>query len=176
MKPSEQQRRTPLDNVLLIAAIGKRGQLGFKNDLPWGNTDKEDLAWFKATTDGHVIVVGPKTFAGLPRLPNRIVKIYDFKTDPTEFLLKLRTEYPDKLIFIAGGAATYKAFQGLYRRSLITHVNYDGLADTFLDSLWSTPSRWQKVSKKNAKLSTSDSGFRRTTRLPSYQRVGEKLS
>ena len=46
--------------VSLIAAIDENRAIGFDNKLPWHLPD--DLKFFKASTQGGVVVMGRKTF------------------------------------------------------------------------------------------------------------------
>ena len=57
--------------VSLIAAIDENRAIGFDNKLPWHLPD--DLKFFKASTQGGVVVMGRKTFEslGCRPLPNR---------------------------------------------------------------------------------------------------------
>ncbi len=57
--------------VSLIAAIDENRAIGFDNQLPWHLPD--DLKFFKASTQGGVVVMGRKTFEslGCRPLPNR---------------------------------------------------------------------------------------------------------
>jgi len=53
-----------------IAAMSLNRVIGNGNQIPWHLP--EDFKWFKATTTGHVIVMGRKTFESIGRpLPNR---------------------------------------------------------------------------------------------------------
>jgi dihydrofolate reductase len=57
--------------VSLIAAMDENRAIGFDNKLPWHLPD--DLKFFKACTQGGVVVMGRKTFEslGCRPLPNR---------------------------------------------------------------------------------------------------------
>ncbi|MBD3766324.1 MAG: dihydrofolate reductase [Gammaproteobacteria bacterium] len=57
--------------VSLIAAMDENRAIGFNNKLPWHLPD--DLKFFKASTQGGVVVMGRKTFEslGCRPLPNR---------------------------------------------------------------------------------------------------------
>jgi dihydrofolate reductase len=57
--------------VNLIAAVGSRGQIGLKGELPWSSS--ADLAWFKRTTMGGVVIVGYRTYKTMPKLPGRVL-------------------------------------------------------------------------------------------------------
>lgn len=134
--------------VILIAAIGKNGELGLDNKLLWKSPS--DLARFKAITEGYPIIMGRKTFESLPGiLPNR--KHIVITRNPVQPSLKLNEpaitlsssvnyalkclsyEGIDK-VFIIGGASIYKQAleQNLVDELLITHMNWEGEADTFL--------------------------------------------
>ncbi len=53
-----------------IAAMSRNRVIGNGNQIPWHLP--EDFQWFKATTSGHVIVMGRKTFESIGKpLPNR---------------------------------------------------------------------------------------------------------
>jgi dihydrofolate reductase len=53
-----------------IAAMSLNRVIGNGNQIPWHLP--EDFKWFKATTTGHVIVMGRKTFESIGKpLPNR---------------------------------------------------------------------------------------------------------
>ena len=57
-------------NLTLIAAIGKKNELGKNNGMIWNLA--QDLKFFRKQTSGHMIVMGRKTFESLPgMLPKR---------------------------------------------------------------------------------------------------------
>lgn len=127
--------------VILIAAIGKNGELGLDNKLLWKSPS--DLAQFKTITEGYPIIMGRKTFDSLPGIlpgrkhyvvskslivDNRINQVHSIK----DALLGLEG-LTDK-VFIIGGASIYKqALElDLVDELFITHMNWEGKADTFL--------------------------------------------
>ena len=56
--------------ILLICAMATNGVIGINNGLPWHLP--EDLRYFKATTMGHAIIMGRKTWESIGRpLPGR---------------------------------------------------------------------------------------------------------
>ncbi|MEN3238581.1 dihydrofolate reductase [Methylobacterium ajmalii] len=123
-----------MNNVAIIAAVGRSGQIGMNGVLPW--YDGEDLRWFRHVTMGQVLIVGSKTLELLPPLPGRAVFGWGREIDPGQMVASLVEKNPDKMIFIAGGARTYQAFMPFVRTCHITRVNYDGPADTFMPHLW----------------------------------------
>jgi dihydrofolate reductase len=128
-----------MQTINLIAAIGKQGQIGQDGDLPWA--DAPDLAFFREMTMGGIVVFGQRTFDALAEsqpnkgkviLPGRIVKNYGRHNNPANYLAMTSLMHPGWPIWIAGGAATYRAFapyiNGL---KLISVIDYAGPADTF---------------------------------------------
>ena len=55
-----------MNNLSMIAAIGKNNELGYENKLLWHL--KEDMQFFRKTTTGKTIIMGRKTFESLPGL------------------------------------------------------------------------------------------------------------
>lgn len=109
--------------VHLIAAIGRRGQIGRFGGLPWH--DPMDLAFFKRETKGGNVIVGRRTYATLPNLPGREVFPFDRNIDPAGTIRSIVQGYSGS-IWIAGGAATWRAFapfvDGL---KLLSFIDYD---------------------------------------------------
>ena len=54
----------------LIVAVAQNGAIGRNNELLWHIS--EDLKYFKATTTGHPVIMGRKTYESIGRpLPGR---------------------------------------------------------------------------------------------------------
>ena len=74
--------------ITLIAAASENNVLGKDNQLIWHISD--DLKRFKQFTQGHVIIMGRKTFESLPKaLPNR-----------TNIILTRNSEYKADFFFV----------------------------------------------------------------------------
>lgn len=117
----------------LIAALGRNGQLGLGNKLPWN--DPDDLRWFRDRTMGGIVIMGRRTREGITgRLVGRQMVVWDGKVAPQALIEHLAVE--KKTIWIAGGAHTYRSFMPYVRHSIITHVEYTGPADVFMPPLW----------------------------------------
>lgn len=137
-------------DINIIAAIGKNNELGKNNDLIW--KFKGDMKFFKATTMGHPIVMGRKTFESLPKvLPGRkniVISTNGIKNDEIEiyrsikeFLIKYQ-EYGDD-IFIIGGASIYKQFIDLATKMFLTEIDSeDKEADVYFPSF--DQKQWEK--------------------------------
>ena len=121
-----------MNNLILLGAIGKNGELGKDNKLIWYIPD--DLKFFKENTINHTIVMGYNTFISLPKLlVNRKHIVLTRKTDlnlPSEVtvfhdkesVLKYARTYNDD-IFIIGGASIYKEFINDSDRMILTEID-----------------------------------------------------
>ena len=101
-----------------IAALSKNRVIGDKGDLPWRLP--EDLKYFKATTLGHCLIMGRKTFESLGRpLPKRTNVVVTRNSDwvaegchaftsVNKALEFCKQQTPDQKIFIAGGGEIFK--------------------------------------------------------------------
>jgi dihydromethanopterin reductase len=128
----------PMADIRVVCAIGRRGQLGLGGRMPWeGNRDdiyKADVERFFRLTKGHVVIAGPKTFASFPdwaRCDRTVVQIRS-NDDPNEIIQKFR----DRVIYVGGGPAVWRAYAPLIGRWDITRLPYDGRADRFFDQTW----------------------------------------
>jgi dihydromethanopterin reductase len=120
--------------VNLIAAVGRQGQLGLEGDLPWHNP--ADLAFFKSVTNGSILVFGQRTLDRMNAMaigfPRRLRRNWPRHIEPGDLLKDLHRKYPDWPIWIAGGAATYRAFAPFVDGvKIISLIDYDGPADTW---------------------------------------------
>lgn len=126
--------------ISLIACIGKNGELGYNNDLIW--KIPEDLAYFKATTQDHVVIMGQKTFESIGRpLPNRInVVLSDDSTFHPDGILIARNmeealdiarQKEQSEVFFIGGAFVYSQAIKFADRLYLTLVDAEAQADTF---------------------------------------------
>ncbi|MDB5582788.1 MAG: hypothetical protein JWR80_7964 [Bradyrhizobium sp.] len=116
--------------VNLIAAIGRRGQLGLDRKLPWHN--RADLAFFNRTTMGGVVIVGHRTGRAGVKLLGRVLYVFGRENTPKGLLGLVELQYPGWPVWIAGGAHTYRAFAPFINGlRLISVVDYDGPADAW---------------------------------------------
>lgn len=119
-----------------IAAMSLNRVIGNGNQIPWHLPD--DFKWFKATTTGHIIVMGRKTFESIGKpLPNRetIVLSRSAFSHPGVKTLPRLEELPniigDKQVFICGGAQVYEQALPLCSELLLTMVNREVEGDAF---------------------------------------------
>lgn len=119
-----------MNNLILIGAIGKNGELGKDNKLIWYLP--EDLKFFKDNTINHTIVMGYNTFVSLPKLLIKRKHIVlttrnlEFPESVTVFHNKESVlNYAKKVgedIYIIGGASIYKQFINESDRLLLTEI------------------------------------------------------
>lgn len=122
-----------VDNNNVIAKDGE--QIMFVDD---------DLEMFKNYTTNNIIVMGRKTLDDIGRqLPNRISVVFTrskkedkedlFYVDSEEKLDKIIKKYPDKEVFVIGGAQIVKLLWDRIDELIVTRVDtvVEG-ADTFI--------------------------------------------
>lgn len=119
-----------------IAAMSLNCVIGNGNQIPWHLP--EDFKWFKATTTGHVIVMGRKTFESIGKpLPNRetIVLTRGAWSHPGVKTIHSLDELPalvgDKQVFICGGAQIYEQTLPLCAELFLTLVKREVAGDAF---------------------------------------------
>jgi len=117
-----------MNNLTIIAAIGKNNELGYKNGLIWRL--KEDMKFFKENTIGKPIVMGRKTLESLPKLlPNRthIVLTHQDIEIPGVIIIHSKEELFQMLkkeeIMIIGGESIYKMFIDDVDKMLLTEID-----------------------------------------------------
>ena len=101
--------------IKLIVAHDENNVIGFKNTIPWKNS--EDMATFKALTTNNTVVMGSKTWDSLPKkpLPNRVnivVSTQNFDNQPGVIFCKTLSQavkHPSIVgdVYIIGGASIY---------------------------------------------------------------------
>jgi len=138
--------------LIAIAAVARNRGIGLANRLPW--RIPEDFAFFKATTMGHVLLMGRKTYESIGRpLPGRTTVVLSRSgfTAPGVTVTKDWREAaavaPDRKLFLAGGAALYAEALPWCSELILTHVELEPEADTFFPD-------WRRVFDEGAVLET----------------------
>lgn len=127
-----------MGDVRAMCAIGQRGQLGFGGAMPWeGETAPvygADVERFWAATRGNVLLVGPKTLSAIPPDAHRDRTVVGIRSwmRPTEVL----AAHADRIVYVGGGAAVWRAYARFIRHWDITRLPYDGPADLWFDPAW----------------------------------------
>lgn len=130
--------------LILIAAVARNGVIGRDNGLPWRL--KADLKHFRATTMGHPILMGRKTWESLGRpLPGRrnlvLSRHPDLPAPGAEVFADLdsalQAAHDAERVFVIGGADLYRQTLGRADGLLITEVWADVDGDAhFPDVDW----------------------------------------
>ena len=124
----------------LIAAVADNGIIGRGNDIPWRLP--ADWRRFKATTMGHHLLMGRKTFESIGRpLPNREnLVLTRRKAEPVpdvhffpdlDSALAWAREQGFEECFVAGGEAVYREALECADRILLTRVEAEPEGDVF---------------------------------------------
>ena len=138
----------------IIVAMDEAGVIGRDNELPWHLPD--DLRRFKATTMGHVLVMGRRTWESIGRvLPGRrfivLTRNPAFRApsgvDVAPTLERALAMAPDaERVFVIGGAAVYRDALPLADELIVTHVHATVQGDvTFPAVAWE---RWTPVDEQ----------------------------
>ncbi|HET7397926.1 MAG TPA: dihydrofolate reductase [Intrasporangium sp.] len=121
-----------MTNVTMIAAVGRNGVIGDGTSMPWHLP--EDLRHFKATTLGHALIMGRRTFDSIGQvLPGRrtivITRQRDWRHPDVETAHSLAEALalagPVGEVFVAGGGAVYAEAMPYAARLLITEVDQE---------------------------------------------------
>ncbi len=137
--------------VTLIAAVARNGVIGAGGAIPWHLP--EDFAHFKATTQGHTLVMGRATFDSIGRpLPGRTTVVLtrdpDWRADGvlTATNLEEALALAEGDVYVAGGAAVYEAALPYADAQLLSEIDVAPAGDTFYPAF--DRAEWQEVSRE----------------------------
>jgi len=131
-----------MEQINLIAALGKNGVIGKANDLVWKGVPG-DLKRFKDITTGHPIIMGRKTFESIGNKPllNRMNIVVSRNTDfaaqgcitvdSLEDAINIAAEEKSGQIFVIGGGEVYAQAIGIADRLYLTLINAEAEGDAF---------------------------------------------
>jgi dihydrofolate reductase len=134
-----------MPEIVIIVAVAKNRVIGRDNQLIWNIP--EDMAHFKALTQGHTVLMGRKTWESLPPrfrpLPGRrniVVSRQPAYAAPGAELANslesaLALAATDKTIFIIGGADIYQQALALADRLEITEVDLAPEGDSWFPEI-----------------------------------------
>ena len=139
--------------IRIILHVDKEWGIGCKNDLMFHLP--KDMAFFRNTTRGHVVVMGENTLLSFPG-SKPLVKRTNIvlSADPTheyegcinvhtmgELHKKMREiEKAGEDIYVIGGASVYRALLPYCDDALVTKVDAIGGADVYFPNLDENPS------------------------------------
>ncbi|PKO93255.1 MAG: diacylglycerol kinase [Betaproteobacteria bacterium HGW-Betaproteobacteria-10] len=155
-----------MPEIVIIAAVAQNRVIGRDNQLIWNIP--EDMAHFKALTQGQTVLMGRKTWESLPPrfrpLPGRrnivISRQPDFAVPGAELADSLAAGLAlaadDERIFIIGGAEIYQQAMPLADRLEITEVELNPQGDSWFPEIAAV--NWEITAKKNPST-THGTGF-----------------
>lgn len=137
--------------INLIVAMDLNNGIGKENKLLCKLED--DMKHFKETTEGHIVVMGRKTFDSIGKpLPNRTNIVMTSSVENAmelreahrhdvliafdiETILDFNNIYSSKPIFIIGGQQIYEQFLPYASRIYLTRIMHEFEADTFFPKI-----------------------------------------
>ena len=132
-----------MNNLSLIVAIGKNRELGKDNDLIWHF--KDDMKFFRKTTNNKTIIMGRKCFLSLPGLlPNRKhIILSTNKEYHVDGAIVMNDMYEvldyvkntDDECFVIGGAQIYEMFLPYCNNLYITEIDDAKDADVYFPEI-----------------------------------------
>lgn len=139
--------------LTLVAAVARNGVIGRAGDLPWHLP--QDLAHFKATTLGHPLVMGRRTFESIGRpLPGR--RSIVITRDPAwhhagvetagSFTEALGLAGPADEVFVVGGGEVYAEALPYAHALVLTEIDREVEGDTYFPEV--DPNVWREVSRE----------------------------
>jgi dihydrofolate reductase len=132
--------------IAALFAVDQANGMGWKGSLPWPN-NKDDMKWFKSTTQGHIVAMGKKTWNSpdMPKpLPGRINVVFtnnflerddieQIRGDACEALTSIKRSYRKKDIFVIGGPDILLQCKPVIERVFLTRIQGEFLSDTHID-------------------------------------------
>lgn len=132
--------------IVALFAVDEKGGLGNNGSMPWP-TIKEDMQWFKTTTEGQVVVMGKNTWHSpdmpkpLPKRHNIVVTnefldrndIEQIKGSVVEGLKYAEEQYKNLNVFVIGGANLLMQAKPVIDKAFVTRIPGEYICDTVLD-------------------------------------------
>ncbi|MEO6145232.1 MAG: dihydrofolate reductase [Dermatophilaceae bacterium] len=137
--------------ITLLAAVGTNLVIGRDGDMPWHLP--EDLAHFKATTMGHTMVMGRKTYEAIGRaLPGRRTIVITRQQDWHAADVEVAHSLADALslagpteVFVVGGGEVYREAMPFADQMMLTEIEVSPEGDAFFPAFG--PHHWQESAR-----------------------------
>jgi dihydrofolate reductase len=140
--------------VVLVVAVADNGVIGADGDLPWRLPP--DLAHFKRTTMGHVLVMGRKTFESIGRpLPGRTTVVVTRQPSWSADGVLTAGSLGEALtvgaghegdVMVVGGGEVYAQALDLADEVVLTEVHLSPEGDAHFPAL--DPAAWREVARE----------------------------
>lgn len=132
--------------IVALFAVDAKNGMGNQGTIPWP-FNKEDMKWFKETTQNQVVVMGRKSWDS-PDMPkplpkrhnvvfaNEIIgddRITQIRGDVCEGLKWVQDRFPSQEVFVIGGANLLMQAAPVIERAFITRIPEEYICDTFID-------------------------------------------
>jgi len=146
--------------IALVVAVAENGVIGRDGELPWHYS--EDLKHFKATTMGHPVVMGRRTYEGivdglgepLPGRTNVVLTSQDrsfpdgaVRADSIESALDVARGTDSDVAYVVGGATVYEQFLDRADRLVWTEVAGTHEGDTYFPAVeWDD---WRETARED---------------------------
>ena len=138
--------------ITLLAAVGADLVIGRDGDMPWHLP--QDLAHFKATTMGHTMVMGRKTYDAIGRaLPGRrtivITGQQDWHAPGVEVahsLAEALTLAGPTEVFVVGGGEVYRQAMPFADQMMLTEIEQSPDGDAFFPTF--EPGDWHETARE----------------------------
>lgn len=132
--------------IAALFAVDENGGMGNDGDLPWP-MNKDDMRWFKGTTEGQVVVMGRRSWES-PDMPKPLPKrhnvvftnnfmertdIQQISGDVCEGLKLVESEHLGKEVFVIGGANLLMQAKPVLDSAYITRIPGEYFCDTTID-------------------------------------------
>jgi dihydrofolate reductase len=139
--------------VAFVVAVAKNGVIGRDGGLPWHIPS--DLRRFRAITMGKPVIMGRKTWEGLPRkpLPGRrniiVTRSPGYRAEGADVVTSAEEALAlcagEAEVSVIGGGEIYRLFWPVVTRLYLTEVDMDVDGDTHFPAI--DPGEWDEVSR-----------------------------
>lgn len=142
--------------ISMIAAVAQNYVIGNGNELPWEMP--ADMRYFMATTRGHHIIMGRKSFEDIGKpLKDRTNIIVTrqrnyrvegaFVANSLESALGLAVERGEREVFIIGGEQLFTQGLAQAHKLYITWIGTKANGDTFFPQF--NPFQWREIKRED---------------------------
>ena len=138
--------------ITVLAAVGANLVIGREGNMPWHLP--QDLAHFKATTMGHTMLMGRKTYNSIGRaLPGRRTIVITRQLGWHAPSVEVAHSLPEALalagpadVFVVGGSDVYRQAMPFADQMLLTEIDQSPEGDAFFPAF--STEDWLETSRE----------------------------